>query len=362
MVGCGECDGTNNHFGHGQQHFLYRGMNHSEIGRRNLTIEPWDPEPGDLVLNRSSLPSLDIRPNCKAPTATPTVCDPLLRTVNTQAECGAPEDIYYYSPWRYPGNAPVIDACGTAGGRFPGQGNGAAGAIFQNSSVAKQGDLGSHLPQTKQPEAVWQAGAHVEVGWTVMANHGGGYAYRLAPADGPLTEAVFRKLPLDFVGLAALRWDGDKTSQLEFNATERGWETRVGTVPMGSTWRKNPIPAGLWEREGPAFRPVCEESEECKRASSQDIWGAPAGVCRCSGFSNGGPLLPNLEMVDRLEIPSSLSPGRYVLQWRWDCEEVYVQHLDPWTCPAPFCCSQIPGSSSCVARRHRFGPRAATWK
>ena len=38
------------------------------------------------------------------------------------------------------------------------------------------------------------------------------------------------------------------------------------------------------------------------------------GVCKCSGFSNGGPLLPNLEVVDKVHIPATLAPGRYVLQ------------------------------------------------
>ena len=68
----------------------------------------------------------------------------------------------------------------------------------------------------------------MEVGWTVAANHGGGYAYRLARADEPnlnpdpnpdpdpdpnpnpnpnpnqaradepLSEAAFRRTPLDF--------------------------------------------------------------------------------------------------------------------------------------------------------------------
>ena len=33
-----------------------------------------------------------------------------------------------------------------------------------------------------------------------MLQHGGGYSYRMAPADGPLTEATFGKMPLDFVG------------------------------------------------------------------------------------------------------------------------------------------------------------------
>ena len=30
-------------------------------------------------------------------------------------------------------------------------------------------------------------------------------------------------------------------------------------------WRKDPIPAGLWAREGPAFEPVCKESDACLR-------------------------------------------------------------------------------------------------
>merc|ERR1740129_2288504 len=88
---------------------------------------------------------------------------------------------------------------------------------------------------------------------------------------------------------------------------------------MGSAWRKTPIPTILWEREGPSFEPVCQESEACRAAATYG--GGPRGACRCSGHSNGGPLLPNLEMVDRVRIPSGLKPGRYVLQWRWDCEE-----------------------------------------
>ena len=66
---------------------------------------------------------------------------------------------------------------------------------------------------------------------------------------------------------------------------------------------------------------VCEESAECIAQYTTGPWGAHQGVCKCSGFSNGGPLLPNLEVVDRVQIPADLKPGRYVLQWRWDCEE-----------------------------------------
>ena len=57
-----------------------------------------------------------------------------------------------------------------------------------------------------------------------MANHGGGYAYRLAPADAPLTENTFRKLPLAFDGPSALRWDGDRATDMRFDSAARGWQ------------------------------------------------------------------------------------------------------------------------------------------
>ena len=69
-----------------------------------------------------------------------TVCDPALRTVNTGAECGSQEDTYYYSPWRAPGSAPVLDSCGMAGGS-PEWGH--HGAQYRTSSHASQGDRGS---------------------------------------------------------------------------------------------------------------------------------------------------------------------------------------------------------------------------
>ena len=144
--------------------------------------------------------------------------------------------------------------------------------------------------------------------------------YRLAPATGPLTEEIFRKTPLAFVGNASLRWDSDETTDLDYDPAARGWETWFGTTPAGSAWRKNPIPSGLWQREGPTFAPVCEESAECIHAYSVAFGAALhdpsiAGRCKCSGYSNGGPLLPNLEIVDRVRVPE-VAPGRYVLQWR----------------------------------------------
>ena len=142
-----------------------------------------------MVIDPKTTAGLNIRPNCDlSPRTVATICDPRLRTVNTQAECGSAEDFYYYSPWRAPGSAPVIDACGAAGGRFPGQGTGGAGAQFQNSSFAKAGDVGSRLPATP-PQATWRIGSLVEVGWTLMAHHGGASA--AAANSAPLLNSPF---------------------------------------------------------------------------------------------------------------------------------------------------------------------------
>lgn len=101
-------------------------MTPGDLDKANITINPWNPAPGEMTLDPATTAKLNITRNCPNPSASvkPTICDPRLRTMNTQAECGSPEDIYYYSPWRAPGAAPVIDSCGVAGGRFRGQGVG----------------------------------------------------------------------------------------------------------------------------------------------------------------------------------------------------------------------------------------------
>ena len=112
-------------------------------------------------------------PSCHHP-AKATLCDKRLRTLNTNAECGAADDYFYYNPWRFPGSAPVIDACGVAGGRLPGEGNGNAGRSFVNTSLAKLADKGSEVLKPFPTGTVWTAGTAVEVAWMQEAWHGGG--------------------------------------------------------------------------------------------------------------------------------------------------------------------------------------------
>ena len=64
----------------------------------------------------------------------------------------------------------------------------------------------------------------------------------MAPADGPLTEENFGKMALDFVGNSTLRWDGDRSTQVTFNTTEKGWEVNVDH-PARKHVAQEPTPA-----------------------------------------------------------------------------------------------------------------------
>lgn len=291
-IGCEQCDGST------------RGPIPTFVldDQGNLT-----PVPGHIDSGTGKV--VQQEPICSAP-LNATICDPSQRTVNRGAKCGAPDDFYYYSPWRRPGSAPVLDTCGTAGGRIPGQGKGGYGAQYQNTTHAKDGDLGSRLPH--MPSGVtWRAGDEVEVSWTLQANHGGGYSYRLCPLASKLEEDCFQKNPLNFVGQSAFRWGGRNGKMHYFNATY----VTEGTTPAGSMWAMNPIPrawknftTGKWignmYQTGEGFKPFCDSD-------------SPTDTYSCTG--EWGPY--NMEIVDTVKIPDDLPAGPYVLGWRWDCEE-----------------------------------------
>jgi hypothetical protein len=111
-------------------------------------------------------------------------------------------------------------------------------------------------------------GVQYEVAWTLQANHGGGYSYRLCPLGEELTEACFQKYPLDFVGQSTFRWGGKGGRELRYNATT----VSTGTSPAGSMWRKNPIPRSWRDKDGnwgqgsnqfqtgEGFQPLCEDN------------------------------------------------------------------------------------------------------
>ena len=225
-------------------------------------------------------------------------------------------DFTEYHPWRSPGTARPLDSCGLAGGST--KNNDAAGG-FGNMTIAhKQGFNGSALPPVATP-AKWQAGATVEVSWTIWANHGGGYVYRLCPAAEGLTEACFERTILPFVGATQrLRWRSGK--ELEIPATR----VAEGTYPKGSVWSKVPIPAcksfsGGFKGKGcdtPTFAPPKGCDETCW-GYEQCFLTLPSGKCNY-------PLVKTIEIpaiVDKVMLPKSLKPGKYVVSLRWDCEQ-----------------------------------------
>lgn len=243
-----------------------------------------------------------------------TICDPKLRTVNTGAECGSASDYFYYSPWRAPGYAPVIDSCGSAGGRLPGQGAGGFGAGYVNTAHSKVGDLGSKTLKRLPTNTSWAAGKTYEVAWAIQANHGGGYSYRLCPANETLDEDCFNSYPLTMEGQSALRWGGVGGRTLHYDAVTVTEGTKSGVM-----WRRNPIPRswktseGKWgagsnqRQTGMGFQPVCEDDGEDLTGTHQS----------CTGM--WGPY--NLEIVDKVLIPQNLPAGEWVLNFRMDQEE-----------------------------------------
>ena len=205
----------------------------------------------------------------------------------------------------------VIDVCGAAGGRLPGQGMGGNGASYQNTTHAKAGDVGSKLLQawsTVTP-TTWTAGSVNEVAWALAANHGGGDSYRLCPRNAKLDEECMQKTPLEFVGDASLRWGGPGGRQIFFEGTT----LTEGVTPPGSMWRMNPIPRNDPWGTGDGFEPVCDWAHNSGTGSDQ------AEPYPCQGGSETG--LGNLEIVDHVKIPAGLPAGDYVIGWRWDSEE-----------------------------------------
>ena len=204
-------------------------------------------------------------------------------------------DLFQHNPWRYPGNAPVFDSCGVAGGGpkwIPTQ------LSFIDTVYAKQGDLGSKVLPPAPTGVVWHAGSNVNATWTIRANHGGGYQYRLCPSKAVLNEECFRALPLPFTEEMVLMWGDGSTMAI------KGTYLREGTVPAGSVWAMNPLP---YSDNGTAvsFPPPCEETVS-RHANDTG---------KCSGRF---PYATSI--IDTLTVPVGTAPGPYVLQLRYDCE------------------------------------------
>ena len=70
-----------------------------------------------------------------------------------------------------PGYAPVVDACGMAGGKGPHQSIG-GDSSFTTTKLSKMGDKGSIVLKPSANKTRWVAGTSVEVAWGIRYNHG----------------------------------------------------------------------------------------------------------------------------------------------------------------------------------------------
>jgi len=214
-------------------------------------------------------------------------------------------------PWRSPGLAPVFSPCGVAGGNPFGcpvgdpELHNCPGGGFSNGVGAEDYEFPGVV--TTQ----WQRGQAQQVGWGIIANHGGGYSYRLCKDDQELTEECFQATVLDFAG--DLQWVqyGDGGEKVEFLANR----TREGTFPPGSQWSRNPIPACI-EADGGYM----QNNFNCDQGTQ---FPPPAPGLFGYGENHISPGEPSFKwsLMDEVWIPDDLESGAYTLSFRWDCEQ-----------------------------------------
>jgi len=239
-------------------------------------------------------------------------------------------DVYKTSPWRAPGTAKVFGSgCGLAGGSDTYYANGG-----NPPPGIAQGFDGVKLP--KMTPVTWSRGSKVEVAWSISANHGGGYSWRLCKADGEISEECFQKIPLKFAGntSAVIYSDGSRKEFKMEKVTE-------GTYPQGSEWARDPVPGcymcDAYTNCGSPLPPVpgkvyskWDEQVNCyamcdgagsSKAEGRCPEGTPQFPEASPGISGFGKHVWNWGILDWVMIPEDIQPGEYLLGWRWDCEE-----------------------------------------
>mmetsp|Transcript_25476 Transcript_25476/g.76811 ORF Transcript_25476/g.76811 Transcript_25476/m.76811 type:complete len:367 (+) Transcript_25476:40-1140(+) len=221
---------------------------------------------------------------------------PAHRTFNRDVPAFSKEDVYRWNPWRAPGNAPVFDSCGMAGG---GPQHQSGEAKYTSTSYAKQGDLGSKVLPPAPTGVTWTRGSNVTVKWSIRANHGGGYQYRLCPLGSTLDEECFQKTPVPFAMVNhTIEYEGGSMMIPTTFVSQ-------GTWPPNSTWAMNPFPYSNSESP-PVFPPPCDEPVDRTKSDT--------GLC-----SGRDPF--NTLISDIVTVPANIAPGEWVLGFRWDCEK-----------------------------------------
>ena len=239
----------------------------------------------------------------------PTLFDPALRTF---ARVQDPK-LVLLTPWRAPGAAPIASPCGVSGGNPNGCGGPKCGQKAGGYAFGIKAEETKFVHKIYTTE--WKLGDVVEVAWGILVNHGGGYSYRLCRLSEEtgrkgVTEECFQQTPLKFSGEKQwIQYGDNETARLEIPAVR----TDNGTVPVGSQWTKNPIPACVGQFGGLLDPHQCTQGTQFPQPGP--------GLC---GF--GINILGTMKrfpfyIVDKVVIPEHLEPGDYVLSFRWDTEQ-----------------------------------------
>lgn len=301
----------------------------------------------------------------------PTLNDAEFRTYNVHVKSGD-HDWSRRMPWRAPGAAPVRGSgCGVAGG---------ADVMIPNGGSAPPGYAmgvdGLELPENKP--SVWKIGGVETVGFALLANHGGGYSWRLCKKGGNVTEECFQQNTLPFHGesswlhYAEVIPSRDDSGPLKFPKVEIPRVVVPGEQvhPKGSHWARNPIPGcnycdqtkcgGLLPNTTekitiPPFDQLPEnytqyggnawyKSEMCaQQCSGFNFMQCPPGMQQfdepapgISGYIGNFMVMGtdieaagkvvgiegfSYSIMDEVKVPEHLDEGEYLLSWRWDCEQ-----------------------------------------
>jgi len=232
---------------------------------------------------------------------------------------------------------------------------------------------GMDLPATDATE--WTLGDTVEVAFAMLANHGGGYSYRLCPKTSKISEECFQQNVLRFHGDASWlhyaeifpdnRDLSGKTLELPRVSIPRHIAPMDSVHPKGSQWARNPIPSCWYCDQSECggllpnlTDPITDSAAPCDPRvgcfGGNAWWKQEACAQQCSGFNlmrcppgltqfaepasgisgylgdagflassagAGGIEGFSYSVVDEVEIPQELAAGEYVLSWRWDAEQ-----------------------------------------
>jgi hypothetical protein len=280
-----------------------------------------------------------------------------------------------------------MNPCGVAAG---GDKQGSAGNGNDEPPAYKYGDLGTEMRNGADEHRTWKVGDAVDVAWAITANHGGGYQYRICPKNAKQTEECFQSNPLEFIGdvqyiqycnITGYKYptDGTVVTPDGFNHTKKMTPSEAfpkcdlsqrqeipakristGTLPKGSTWTRNPIPAcnnvlggsfnyGCHVSTIPGKYPAPTASEFQFPPPGDDLYrpglllgGFGEGSCGgcaqpkgnnppdCNQYGKLGRNTCDADenpaqyfswnVLDKVRVPN-VPAGEYVVSFRWDCEQ-----------------------------------------